>query len=99
MAHDHLDAETARMRQRESDRAREPYARHLYGTEMSDPSHFHLVIDTTAIGIDACVDLLATWVRRPATCRRLPPHVAGLTGVCTDGPQTELHSNYRKEAT
>ena len=64
MAHDHLDEATARRLQRESDRAREAYARHLYGAEMTDLSHFHLVIDTTAIDIDACVDLLDAWVRR-----------------------------------
>ena len=28
---------------------------------MTDPSHFHLVIDTTAINIDACFDLLEAW--------------------------------------
>ena len=53
--HDHLDEATACRLQRESDRARDAYARHLYGTEMTDPSHFHLLIDTTAIDIDACV--------------------------------------------
>ena len=55
MAHDHLDEATANRLQRESDRARDAYARHLYGTEMTDPSRFHLLIDTTAIDIDACV--------------------------------------------
>ena len=64
MAHDHLDEATARRLQCESDRARDAYARYLYGTEMTDASHFHLVIDTTAIDIDACVDLLETWARR-----------------------------------
>ena len=64
MAHDHLDETTARRLQRESDRARDAYARHLYGTEMTDPSHFHLYVDATAIDIDACVDLLETWARR-----------------------------------
>ena len=48
----------------ESDRARDAYARYLYGTEMTDASHFHLVIDTTAIDIDACVNLVETWARR-----------------------------------
>jgi cytidylate kinase len=64
MAHNHLDDATARTLQRESDRARDAYARHLYGTEMTDPSHFHLVVDTTAIAIDACVDILDTLARR-----------------------------------
>jgi len=31
---------------------------------MTDPSHSDLVVDNTAIAIDACVDLLETWARR-----------------------------------
>jgi MFS family permease len=64
MAHDHLNEATARKLQRESDQARDAYARHLYGTEMTDPSHFHLYVDATATDTDTCVDLLETWARR-----------------------------------
>jgi len=64
MAHDHLDEAAARKLQSESDRARDAYVRHLYGTEMTDPSHFHLYVDATAIDTDTCVDLLETWARR-----------------------------------
>jgi len=64
MAHDHLDEAEARKRQSESDRARDAYVRHLYGTEMTDPSHFDLYVDSTAIDIDTCVDLLETSARR-----------------------------------
>jgi len=64
MAHDHLDEATARRRQRESDMARDAYARHLYGAAMTDPSHFHLYVDATAIDLDTCTDLLEAWVRR-----------------------------------
>lgn len=63
MAYDHLDEATARRLQSESDRARDAYARHLYGTEITDPSHFHLYVDATAIDIDSCVDLLEAWAR------------------------------------
>jgi cytidylate kinase len=64
MAHDHLDEAAARKLQSESDRARDAYVRHLYGTEMTDPSHFHLYVDATALDTDTCVDLLETWARR-----------------------------------
>ena len=74
MAHDHLDEGAARRLQRESDRARDAYARQLYGTEMTDPLHFHLYVDATAIDIDACVDLLETWARH-----RLPVGASHLT--------------------
>jgi hypothetical protein len=30
---------------------------------MADPSHFDLYVDTTAIDVDACIDLLEGWVR------------------------------------
>jgi cytidylate kinase len=67
MVHEHLDEAAARKLQSESDRARDAYARHLYGTEMTDPSHFHLYVDATAIDTEACVDLLETLSRRRLT--------------------------------
>jgi cytidylate kinase len=67
MAHEHLDEAAARKLQSESDRARDAYARHLYGTKMTDPSHFHLYVDATAIDTEACVDLLETLSRRRLT--------------------------------
>jgi len=78
MTHDHLDEATARKLQSESDRARDAYARHLYGTEMTDPSHFHLYVDATATDIDTCVDLLETWARRrlPAGASHTTPSLS-----------------------
>ena len=63
VAHEHLDEAAARRAQRQTDRVRAAYIRHLYGTEMTDPSHFDLYIDTAAIDTEACVDLLEEWVR------------------------------------
>jgi len=64
MTYEQLDEAAARRAQRETDRLRAAYVRHLYGTATTDPSHFHLYVDVTAIDIGACVDLLEEWVRR-----------------------------------
>jgi cytidylate kinase len=54
-----VDRETARKRMRQTDRARDLYIRHFYSADPADTSIFHLVVDSTAIGLDACVDLVA----------------------------------------
>jgi MFS family permease len=63
MTYGHLDEETARRAQRETDRVHEAYVRHLYGTSMTDPSHFHLYVDATVLDTEACADLLENWVK------------------------------------
>jgi cytidylate kinase len=40
------------------DRARDAYVRHFYGADPRDTSQFNLVIDSTAISLDACVDII-----------------------------------------
>jgi cytidylate kinase len=45
----HLDA---------ADRARNAYVRHLYRVDPADARHYHLVIDSTAIPLDAVVDVI-----------------------------------------
>ena len=42
----------------ETDRAREAYVRHFYRADARDPSLYHLTIDSTAIPLDAVVDLI-----------------------------------------
>jgi cytidylate kinase len=42
----------------ETDRARETYVRHFYRADARDPKHYHLVIDTTAIGLDCALELI-----------------------------------------
>jgi cytidylate kinase len=54
-----IDRGTADRRMRETDRARDAYVRQLYGTEPYDPALYHLVVDSTAIDLDACVELIA----------------------------------------
>jgi cytidylate kinase len=60
----HIDEATARRAQRETDRARDAYVRHLYGTVMTDQSHFDLYVDATVIDAETCVNLLEEWVQR-----------------------------------
>jgi cytidylate kinase len=44
---------------RQTDRARDAYVRHFYAADPRDPSIFHLMIDSTAIPLDDCVELIA----------------------------------------
>jgi MFS family permease len=55
---DGVDEATARRHQAQVDRAREHHARRLYGAELSDPSLYHLVLDSTAIELEECVELV-----------------------------------------
>jgi cytidylate kinase len=51
------------------DRAHADYVKRFYGADIRDPALYDLVLDSTAIDLDACVDLLLTAVRcvRPAS--------------------------------
>jgi cytidylate kinase len=53
-----VDRETAERQLAETDRAREAYAQHFYRADVRDPALYHLVIDTTAIGLDAALELI-----------------------------------------
>lgn len=53
-----VDEPTARRRLRESDRAHDAYARCVYGADPHDPRLYHLVLDSTAVDLTACVDLV-----------------------------------------
>jgi cytidylate kinase len=54
-----VDRPTAERRLRETDSAREAYVQQLYGADARDASHYHLVVDSTAFTLDACVELIA----------------------------------------
>lgn len=60
---DGVDEEAARQEQHRTDRARHAYARHLYHVDPSDPSLYHLIIDSTAISVDACVAMIVMAAR------------------------------------
>jgi cytidylate kinase len=44
---------------RNADLSREAYVRHWYHADPRDPSLYHLVIDSTSLTLDACVELIA----------------------------------------
>jgi len=54
-----IDRETAEGDLRDSDLAREAYVQHWYRVDPRDPRHYHLVIDSTSIDLDTCVELAA----------------------------------------
>ena len=54
-----VDRETAARHMRETDRAREAYVQQFYGVDARDATLYHLVIDSTALALDACVELIA----------------------------------------
>jgi cytidylate kinase len=54
-----IDRETAERHLRETDRAREAYVQQFYGADARDAGLYHLVIDSTALALDACVELIA----------------------------------------
>lgn len=60
MAIERVDEVTARDRQRSEDRARRSYVRRAYGIDGTDPALYHLVVDSTALELDTCVELIVT---------------------------------------
>jgi cytidylate kinase len=61
-----VDRATAVRHADETDRARETYVRHFYRVDARDPALYHLVIDSTAIPLSACADLIAEAARARA---------------------------------
>jgi cytidylate kinase len=55
-----IDRETAERRLEANDRARREYVRKRYGVDGDDPCLYHLVIDSCAFDLDACVDFIVT---------------------------------------
>jgi cytidylate kinase len=53
-----IDVETAAQRQKPADRAQKEYLRRAYGVRIKDPSLYHLVLDSTALSLDVCTDII-----------------------------------------
>ncbi|MGH3209774.1 MAG: AAA family ATPase [Trebonia sp.] len=53
-----IDLDQARRHLDAADRARTAYVRRLYRADPADPSHYHLMIDSTALPLDAVVDII-----------------------------------------
>ena len=58
MALERVDRETAERHQEAEDEARVGYVRRAYGVDGADPRLYHLVLDSTALDLDACVELI-----------------------------------------
>ncbi len=64
MLHEGLDEAAAFVQLRETDRARSAYVRHFHpGERWEDPANYHLVVDSTAISLDVCVDVIVAAAR------------------------------------
>jgi len=63
MAVEEVDEDEARRRQRDSDRARIDYVKHFYRADPRDPGNYHLVLDSTALPLPTCVELIVAAAR------------------------------------
>jgi cytidylate kinase len=63
MALENIDLQEAERRLKQNDKAREGYVRHFYGVDARDPRLYHLVLDSTALPLSACVELIAVAAR------------------------------------
>jgi cytidylate kinase len=66
---DEIERDQAERRQKLEDRGRIEYVRRAYGVDGEDSTLYHLMLDSTALGLDACVELIvaASQARREAT--------------------------------
>jgi cytidylate kinase len=53
-----IDRRTAERRRRAEDAARIGYVRRSYRVDGADPSLYHLILDSTELALEACVDLI-----------------------------------------
>jgi Cytidylate kinase-like family len=51
---------------RQTDRAHDEYVRQFYGVRLDDPSLYHLVLDSTAIDLETCIDVIASAAASPS---------------------------------
>ena len=58
MEFERIGREEAERRLDDNDRAREAYVHHFYGADANDLRCYHLAIDTSAIDLDRCVELI-----------------------------------------
>jgi cytidylate kinase len=58
MALEEVDRDTAERRQKAEDEIRVGYVRRAYGVDGQDPGMYHLMLDSTALDLDVCVELI-----------------------------------------
>ena len=66
MAIEGIDRETAERRLTHTDRFRRAYLEDLYGVDLTAPGVFHLTLDSTAITLADCVEIIAHAAQRHA---------------------------------
>jgi hypothetical protein len=62
-----VDEETARQTVRRLDRAHAAYLKQFYGVDVDDPALYHVRLDSTALPLEACVELIVLAARSLAT--------------------------------
>ncbi|MHB1538747.1 MAG: cytidylate kinase-like family protein [Solirubrobacteraceae bacterium] len=60
-----IDEHTARRRLEQTDKAHAAYVGHFYGADICDPTLYDIALDSTAISLRCCVDLIAHAVSLP----------------------------------
>jgi cytidylate kinase len=63
MAIEGIDRETAERHLAETDKARAAYVSHFYRCDARDPAHYHLVLDSTALSLETCAELIVAAAR------------------------------------
>ena len=58
-----VDEASARQAQREVDSAREAYARVFFDARQDDPRLYHVILDSTVLSVEACVDIIVRAAR------------------------------------
>ena len=81
MAHEGLDYKSAARMQQKTDQARRAYIAHFYprAGAWEDPRQYHMVLDSTAVSIDTCVELI-TRAARDVFERAAAAHKTGAKG-------------------
>lgn len=55
-----IGEQEAREHMEQNDKARLAYVRHFYREDAADPSLYHMLLDSTQLPFDTCVDIIAT---------------------------------------
>jgi cytidylate kinase len=66
-----IDRDRAAEAMRRLDRIHAEWTRHFYGVELTNPSLYHLMLDSTALPLDTCVELIV--IARHALARDPAP--------------------------
>lgn len=69
-----IDQSTAARSMRRLDSTHRAYFKHFYAAQPNDPSLYHLMIDSTMLSIEACVELIASAAQSLSGLDRPRPH-------------------------